>query len=767
VKSSKSGPLASPAALIEDVPAIVSAAAAPSLDAWSYWVDAWQRNLLFLDVMRQRSERYAEHAAKSAPHVLKFECDLVVDGRKLQKPVNYALVRVRPPHGVEIDEKKRPFVVVDPRAGHGPGIGGFKADSEIGVALKAGHPCYFIGFLPDPMPGQTIEDVAHAEVQFLERVIALHPDADGRPAVIGNCQAGWAVMIVAAMRPDLVGPVILAGAPLSYWNGVRGENPMRYTGGLVGGTWITALTGDLGAGKFDGAWLVTNFENLNPSNTYWTKNYNLYAKVDTEAPRYLEFEQWWGGHVLLNAEEMQFIADKLFVGNKLATGELSLQDGTRIDLRNIRTPIVVFCSKGDNITPPQQALGWILDLYGSVDDIRANGQTIVYSVHENIGHLGIFVSGSVAKKEHDEFASNIDLIDILPPGLYEAVMTPKDVTDQTADLIEGGYLIRFESRTLDDIRALGGNTPEDERKFAAAARVSEINLGLYKTLWQPWIKMFANAGNAEMMRRMHQARLPYEMFKADNPIWRTLDPLIENAKSDRQPVAPNNPFWQAQKIYSDWIVASLDGYRDLRDQWQEEWFHAFYGSPVVQALLGLNGSETDVRPKPATDRNYQMLVERRIDELKSNIAVGGPVEAAVRALLYIRLSEGAADERSFALLRRMRQEAGKGLPIRTFKKMLREQFFMLMIDERGALDAIPKMLARDPDAAADMKKKLDRMIETIRLQNPDAKQRYEDMRAIFAEPLPSLDQLEESATASPGVHALPERKSHGARHRNS
>jgi pimeloyl-ACP methyl ester carboxylesterase len=652
---------------------------------------------------------------------------------------------------------------VDPRAGHGPGIGGFKADSEIGVALKAGHPCYFIGFLPEPMPGQTIEDVAHAEAQFLERVIALHPDADGRPAIIGNCQAGWAVMIVAAMRPDLVGPVILAGAPLSYWNGVRGENPMRYTGGLLGGTWITAMTGDLGAGKFDGAWLVTNFENLNPSNTYWTKNYNLYSKVDTEAPRYLEFEQWWGGHVLLNAEEMQFIADKLFVGNKLATGELTLQDGTRIDLRNIRTPIVVFCSKGDNITPPQQALGWILDLYGSVDDIRAHGQTIVYSVHENIGHLGIFVSGSVAKKEHDEFASNIDLIDILPPGLYEAVMTPKDTSDPTSDLIEGGYLVRFESRTLDDIRALGGNTQEDERKFAAAARISEINLGLYKTLWQPWVRMFANAGSAEMMRRMHPARLPYELFKADSPIWRTLDPLIEGAKSARQPVAPDNPFWQAQKMYSDFIIASLDNYRDLRDKMQEEWFHAVYGSPVVQAMLGLSGSETDVRPKPGTDLAYKMLVEHRIEELKANMAVGGPLEAALRALLYIRISDGAADERSFALLRRMRQEAGKSLPIRAFKKMIREQFFMLIIDERGARDAIPEMLARDPEVAADMEKKLDRMIEALGLQSAEAKGRYAEMRAIFAEAHATRGRLEPQTADKPSVHALPGRKGHGPR----
>jgi pimeloyl-ACP methyl ester carboxylesterase len=762
-KSAKSQPTAVAGALLERSPAVLTAAATPALDGWTYWVDAWQRNLLFLDVMRQRSERYAEHAAKKAPNVLKFECDLVVDGRKLQRPVNYGLVRIRPPEGVTIDEKKRPFVVVDPRAGHGPGIGGFKADSEIGVALKAGHPCYFIGFLPEPMPGQTIEDVAHAEAQFLERVIALHPDADGRPAIIGNCQAGWAVMIVAAMRPDLVGPVILAGAPLSYWNGVRGENPMRYTGGLLGGTWITAMTGDLGAGKFDGAWLVTNFENLNPSNTYWTKNYNLYSKVDTEAPRYLEFEQWWGGHVLLNAEEMQFIADKLFVGNKLATGELTLQDGTRIDLRNIRTPIVVFCSKGDNITPPQQALGWILDLYGSVDDIRAHGQTIVYSVHENIGHLGIFVSGSVAKKEHDEFASNIDLIDILPPGLYEAVMTPKDTSDPTSDLIEGGYLVRFESRTLDDIRALGGNTQEDERKFAAAARISEINLGLYKTLWQPWVRMFANAGSAEMMRRMHPARLPYELFKADSPIWRTLDPLIEGAKSARQPVAPDNPFWQAQKMYSDFIIASLDNYRDLRDKMQEEWFHAVYGSPVVQAMLGLSGSETDVRPKPGTDLAYKMLVEHRIEELKANMAVGGPLEAALRALLYIRISDGAADERSFALLRRMRQEAGKSLPIRAFKKMIREQFFMLIIDERGARDAIPEMLARDPEVAADMEKKLDRMIEALGLQSAEAKGRYAEMRAIFAEAHATRGRLEPQTADKPSVHALPGRKGHGPR----
>ena len=215
--------------------------------------------------------------------------------------------------------------------------------------------------------------------------------------MIGNCQAGWAVMMLAALRPELFGTIIVAGSPLSYWAGVHGKNPMRYSGGLLGGSWLTALTSDLGQGKFDGAWLVQNFENQNPSNTLWTKQYNLYSKIDTEPSRYLEFERWWGGHVNLNAEEIQFIVDELFVGNNLAAGRIQTSDGSTIDLRNIRSPIVVFCSKGDNITPPQQALGWILDLYDDVKDIRSHGQTIVYTIHESVGHLGILFRRSCPK----------------------------------------------------------------------------------------------------------------------------------------------------------------------------------------------------------------------------------------------------------------------------------------------------------------------------------------------------------------------------------
>jgi pimeloyl-ACP methyl ester carboxylesterase len=709
-------------------------------EAWAYGLDAFQRSILFFDVLRQRGEQYEEHTAKTAPHVLKFDFELVMDGRKLPRPVNYALIRILPRAGVEVDERKRPFVVVDPRAGHGPGIGGFKPQSEIGVALHAGHPCYFIGFLPEPEPGQTITDVAMAEAAFLERVIALHPKADGKPAVVGNCQAGWAIMIVAALRPELFGPLIVAGSPLSYWAGTRGQHPMRYTGGMLGGSWLTALMGDLGNGKFDGAWLVSNFESLNPANTYWSKHYNLYSKVDTEAPRYLEFEEWWGGHVLLNAEEIQSIVDDLFVGNKLATAEITTTDGATLDFRNIRTPIVVFCSKGDNITPPPQALGWILDLYRDVDDIRTHGQTIVYAVHESAGHLGIFVSGSVAKKEHDEFASNIDMIEVLPPGLYEAVMTPKNTDDKNVDLVGGEYLVRFEERSFDDIRALGINSEEDERRFATVARISEINLGLYRTLLQPWIRLFANEGGANFMRKMHPLRLQFEMFSSANPFMSYLASAADIVRQNRQAVSKDNVFAQAEATGSKLIENSLNAYRDLRDAFIEAAFLNLYGSPALQAMVGLKASDRTTRRRPGLDATYKAFVAQRTEELKRNIAEGGPREAAIRAALYIRQPEGVADERGFRLMQRLREEAGSGLTLAEFEKVVRDQFFSLLLDERHAVDAIPAMLSKDPDLASRMTKSLGRLIEVVGVETPAGKARLREMERIFKQqPIPAND----------------------------
>ncbi|CAM4422315.1 3-hydroxyalkanoate synthetase [Bordetella tumbae] len=670
-----------------------SVPATPWTAAYDYAIDTLQRSVLYADVMRQRGNQYHRHMAKRHPNVLSMKSELILDGRELNRPVNYGLLRILPPADVPVDPQKRPFLVVDPRAGHGPGIGGFKPESEIGVALRAGHPCYFASFLPQPTNTQTVEDVMRAEARFLEEIIARHPESEGKPVVIGNCQAGWQIMMTAAMRPELFGPIIVAGAPLSYWAGWRGMNPMRYSGGLLGGSWLTEMASDLGQGRFDGAWLVQNFENLNPANTLWSKQYNLYARVDTEADRYLDFERWWGGHVFLNAPEIQYIVDNLFIGNRLATAGLVTSDGIRIDLRNIRSPIIVFCSKGDNITPPPQALGWIPDLYQDDAEVLAHGQTIVYAVHESIGHLGIFVSGAVARKEHQEFTANIDLIDVLPAGIYQAEITDKTPDTLNADLAEGDYVVSFARRKLDDVRAIVQRNEEDDRRFAAVARISDINLGLYRSFVQPWVRAAVTPQSAEWMQRMHPLRLPYELISDTNPWIAPIAQVADRAREHRRPTDSTNPFVMMERMVSRNIVTGLNMWQELRDAAGEQLFMNIYGSPLVQDWAGL-GAKKGVAPRnhPGVSPEHRAFMEQRANELRSQLDQGGVSEAAIRMMLYVSSAEGSFDERSFAMLRKLRADSDSDLALQEFKDLARDQALMMRLDRQGALQAMPQLL---------------------------------------------------------------------------
>lgn len=658
-----------------------------------YINDAWQRSVLFTDVMRQRGNQYQRHMSKKAPNVLSMKAEVILHGHDLPNPVNYVLTRITPPKSKPHDPLKRPFVVVDPRAGHGPGIAGFKPESEIGVAIDAGHPCYFIGFLPNPEPDQTVEDVVAAEARFLEEVISLHPEAEGKPVVIGNCQAGWQLMMTAAIHPELFGPIIIAGAPLSYWAGWRGKYPMRYTGGMSGGSWMTMMASDLGNGKFDGAHLVQNFENMNPANTLWGKQYNLYANIDTEASRYLGFERWWGGHVYLNGKEIQYIVDNLFIGNRLSTARMVTKDGMRIDLRNIQSPIIVFCSKGDNITPPPQALGWITDLYQTDNEIHAHNQTIIYAVHESIGHLGIFVSGAVANKEHREFTCNIDMIDVLPAGIYEARIEDKTPDTPNADLAYGDYVLSFDRRSLDDVRKIVDRKPEDDLKFAAVSRLSQVNLGLYRTFVQPWLKLMVTPMSARMMQNMHPLRLPYEVISDKNPAIKSIAPIAVEVRNHRQPVAKDNPFLQMEKQVSKAIESSLELWGEMRDKVVEQLFMTIYGSPLIQDLAGLGAKEGLPRRHPGVTPEHVRFVKQRIDELRTELHCGGVREASVRVLIYISHARGGIDERSFNLIRKMRESDEHSLNLRDFKHMVREQALIMMLFGDAGVDAIPELLA--------------------------------------------------------------------------
>src|SRR3954447_20635113 len=665
--------------------------AATPWDFWSagtrYAIDFAQRSVLFWDTMRKRGNQFLERERQGLPPVLHFDHEMALDGRSLDRRVNYALVRILPPEGVTVDAARRPYVIIDPRAGHGPGIGGFKDDSQVGVALREGHPVYFVIFFPEPQPGQTLMDVCTAERDFVRRVRALHPDAS-KPAIVGNCQGGWAAMMLASSNPEDTGPIVINGAPMSCWGGAweqgAGDNPMRYAGGLMGGTWLASLTSDLGAGKFDGAWLVQNFENLNPANTFWDKYYHVFANADTEPPRFLDFERWWGGFYLMNREEIEWITKNLFVGNSV------WKDG-QFDLREIRSPIVLFASLGDNITPPQQAFNWVADIYGSTDEIKARGQVIVGLLHQDIGHLGIFVSGKVAKKEHAQIVSVLESVELLPPGLYGM-----QIHERKGKNGQPEYDVEFHERRLEDVVAkLNRFERADEKPFQAVATVSEFNQRAYELFARPLIQSLSNDVSAKLTRELNPLRVQRSAVSDNNPWLSWLGPAAQAVKAQRAAVAADNPARKSEKMMSDLVSASLDYYRGMRDALSEAAFFQTYG-----ALFPLQLPDT-----PAVeDRAAAGTVPARelpvVKNALASIAEGGYTEALARvAVLLARKGEPLPLSR-LSMRQEILEDYAELLPVLPsdqWRRVRGEQEIIVHHEPERAIETLPQLLALQAD----------------------------------------------------------------------
>lgn len=541
-------------------------------DLLAYQYDVLERSILFFDTLRRRANTMLDHEAAGKPPLLNFKYETVLDAREFETPVNYALLRITDV-GDDcwddcVDLAKPPVIVLDPRAGHGPGIGGFKRDSEVGIAMHVGHPVYFVIFFPDPCPGQTLGDVLAAMRQFVEYVTKQH--SDKQPVLYGNCQAGWAATLVSAHCPGLAGPAILNGSPLSYWAGEPGVNPMRTMGGFVGGVWLPHFLSDLSQDCFDGAWLVQNFENLKPGNALWDKYANLFTHLDTEQDRFLDFERWWNGFYRLSGEEIVSIVEDLFIGNKLEQGEVRIDEHCVADLKNIQNPLVIFASYGDNITPPHQALGWIPAVYKTTEELIRAGQRIVYLTNPHVGHLGIFVSARVARFEHRAILEHLDDFETLEPGLYEMkIDNPTGDPDCSSDQ----YDVEFQTRRVEDLRF---ETPQ--KAFENVRRVSEYNESLYRTFVSPWIRAMANPWLTETLYWAHPMRSSRYIFSDRLSPWMGAFSVLADAVSkNRNALSDDHPLMAQERRLIEEISAFWDAARKIRDAGQERAFTALYG----------------------------------------------------------------------------------------------------------------------------------------------------------------------------------------------
>jgi len=660
-------------------------------DFVEYVRDAYQRAVLTLDTLRKRGDIFIAHEEQGCPPVLIYEHEVVMDGRTLPNPSNYMLLRILPPDGVAIDDTRRPYVIIDPRAGHGPGIGGFKADSQVGVALREGHQVYFVAFRRDPEPGQFLSSVTRSEAAFVREVMRRHPKAS-RPVVIGNCQGGWATLLLAATNPDLTGPVVINGAPVAPWSGRVGENPMRYNAGVLGGAWISMLLSDLGGGTFDGAHLVQNFELLNPGRTLLRKYTDLFRDIDRGDATFLEFERWWGGFFLLTEAEIRWIVEQLFVGNRLVKNEARIEPGRPVDLKAIRAPIIVFASHGDNITPPQQALNWIVDTYADETEIQIRGQRILYMVHDQVGHLGIFVSSSVAKREHAQMASMLKTIEALPPGLYE--MKIEDVAGEGR---QKHFTVSFHRRKTSDILSID-DARHEEPAFAAVARMSESIAEIYDVTARPLVRSMVTPDMAELGRTLHPMRLQRSVFASNNPLMGNVAEMAEAAKADRKKVSPDNPFLAAEKLMASMMEQGWNMVRDVRALATEMAFLSLYANPLA-IWYGASRAHSRAR-KDANELRALPEVLGAMDRIDE----GGFPEAVVRMLVALASTRGDVRrdrlERSSEVLTTREPFASMDSAERA--RIIHEQTLIVHFEPDEALAALPKMIQNPADRAAAM-----------------------------------------------------------------
>jgi hypothetical protein len=142
------------------------------------------------------------------------------------------------------------------------------------------------------------------------------------------------------------------------------------------------------------------------------------------------------------------------------------------------------------------------------------------------------------------------------------------------------------------------------------------------------------------------------------------------------------------------IEVALNLFRDLRDDLVERTFHAIYGSPLVQTACGISQGDGPPRPRPGLLPSVLAAAQGEKRRLKGRIAEGNTLDAAARALVYIGKAQHRIDKSTFDALRKLLLAHSEVSPME-FKAAVREQWAILALDERAAIEALPQLLPAD------------------------------------------------------------------------
>ena len=518
---------------------------------------------------------------------------------------------------------------------------------------------------------------------------------------------------------------------------------MRYNGGLLGGALPALLLSDLGNGEFDGAASRQQFREAQSRPQLSSANITICSPTPEKSRKsFLEFEKWWGGFHFMNEQEIRWIVENLFVGNKLSRGEANIEPGRPIDLKAIRSPIIVFACWGDNITPPQQALNWIVDTYADEHEIEIRGQRIIYMVHDKVGHLGIFVSSSIAKKEHAEVTSTMKTIEALAPGLYE--MT---IDEQIGEGVERALPVSFHERKMTDILAIDENdaptsgTSPPSRGSRNSARSSTTS-GL-----RPLVQSWVTPQVAELAQETHPARVVARDVRRRQPADEGGRGTGAEGRGGAAARRPGQSRSCSPRSFGPAASSkTFDFMRDFRDAMYELTFFGIYGSPAM-LRLGEKFAFERTRKDP---KALRFLPE--VQAVLLNIDRGGFEEAVIRMLILMAESRATVRrdrlERSAKVLGHDEPFASLGGEKRA--ALIHEQSLIVEFERDRAIETLPELLPdmEDRQRAIEVVEYIAGAIEEMEPATIQLVQRFHGVLGLkgLALPAPRQDPLSASGT---------------------
>jgi hypothetical protein len=410
----------------------------------------------------------------------------------------------------------------------------------------------------------------------------------------------------------------------------------------------------------------------------------------------------------MNREEIEWITRNLFVGNKLWTGGVQTGDGGVFDLRALKMPIILFASMGDNITPPEQAFNWVADMYGSTEEIKARGQVIVGLLHRDVGHLGIFVSGKVAKKEHAQIVNVMECIEALAPGLYAM-----HIADHEGDDGKPVYDVTFEERRLEDVvQRLNRFARADEQPFEAVAVISDFNQRAYELFAQPLVQAMSNEMTGQLQRTFHPLRLQRWALSDLNPAMWWLRPATEMVKQQRKALDADHPLRRNEQLMAELASAGLDYYRALRDATTEAQFFELYGN--VHSLYLADRPQLQGPDARVEDPRELPVVK----EALAAIDHGGYAEATARAAYLLARKGEPLPLARLQLKKDLIGEARELLPAISMDEARRvrgEQELIVRYAPEQAVQTLPQLLPDKADRDR-LLSLLDRLLSDPRVQ---------------------------------------------------